>query len=45
MSWLEEQSVLTDDDFKDFVDINIKEEKFLVKLIKETQHVRKRSKA
>lgn len=36
---------MTDDDFKEVIDISIKDEKYIKKMIKETNNVKKRSKA
>ena len=44
-SWLEEQSMLTDLEFKGEIDVDLTDDKYIDRLIKETQNVRKRSKA
>ena len=44
-SWLEEQSLCTDTDIKEAIDVQIDDESFLRKLVQETSKTKKRSKA
>ena len=37
--------MLTDSDFKEAIDVNIKDDQYIVKMVKETNNARKRSKA
>ena len=44
-SWLNEQSMLTDESYRDAVDFDITDEKYLHKVIAESTQIKKRSKA